>query len=340
MSNPSVSIIIPLCNATGYLGECLNSLLNQTFTDFEVVVVDDCSAVDSRIALVEKYTSKFDGRLLSASTSKISDGGSAFNLGLKLATGDYVFCLDPNDFLANNALELLLGSAQANEAEVVYTSPCNEVRRANDIQLLQGGAPDTALNVDTPDKNLERLFADKTANFNAPRSKFLKRDFLAANEIFFPEGITDGDFLWSMEVCCRAKRFFCQPKPFYFWRSYKNATPRSEVEPAEQIASTVSNFIKLLEALQALALKTPFLRENPSYLYAAADMVFERQFGLLSRALRPLRSKEVYDLLQRELSEASTPLRLTVSIMFSELVRWDKNSKMLRSKLAKLKDKG
>ncbi len=58
---PAVSIIIPMYNTEKYIGECLDSILAQTFTDFEVIVVDDCST-DNSATIVEKYTSKFNTR--------------------------------------------------------------------------------------------------------------------------------------------------------------------------------------------------------------------------------------------------------------------------------------
>ena len=57
---PAVSIIIPMYNSEKYIGECLDSILAQTFTDYEVIVVDDCSTDDSR-AVVQSYLPKFDG---------------------------------------------------------------------------------------------------------------------------------------------------------------------------------------------------------------------------------------------------------------------------------------
>ena len=57
---PAVSIIIPMYNAEKYIGACLDSILAQTFTDFEVIVVDDCSTDNSR-TVVQSYLPKFNG---------------------------------------------------------------------------------------------------------------------------------------------------------------------------------------------------------------------------------------------------------------------------------------
>ena len=57
-STPAISVIIPMYNAEKYIGECLDSILAQTFTDFEVIVVDDCSK-DNSAKVVESYAEKF-----------------------------------------------------------------------------------------------------------------------------------------------------------------------------------------------------------------------------------------------------------------------------------------
>ena len=74
MACPAVSVIIPMYNAEKYIGECLESLLLQTFQDFEVIVVDDCST-DNSFSIVESYIPKFDGRLKLTKTEKNSGGG-------------------------------------------------------------------------------------------------------------------------------------------------------------------------------------------------------------------------------------------------------------------------
>ena len=94
MDLPKISVIIPLYNAEKYIGDCLESLLVQTFQDFEVIVVDDCST-DNSVAIVQSYAEKFGGRLKIARTKKNSGGGGYVprNLGLNLSRGEYIFFL-------------------------------------------------------------------------------------------------------------------------------------------------------------------------------------------------------------------------------------------------------
>ena len=104
MQQPAISVIIPLFNAARHIGECLDSLLAQTFTDFELIVVDDCST-DSSPTIVQSYAEKFGGRLKFYSNEKNSGPGASRNKGLMLSRGEYIYCLDADDMYTPTALE-------------------------------------------------------------------------------------------------------------------------------------------------------------------------------------------------------------------------------------------
>ena len=132
----AVSVIIPLYNAKKYIGECLDSLLLQTFKDFEVIVVDDCST-DNSCAIVEEYAPKFGGRLKLTKTEKNSGGGGYVprNMGLKLARSKYIQFLDADDFLLGSALETLYNVAEEYDADVVHIRSYYRVNKPNDVYL-------------------------------------------------------------------------------------------------------------------------------------------------------------------------------------------------------------
>lgn len=108
MASPAISVIIPLYNAEKYLSDCLDSLLDQTFSDFEIIVVDDCST-DNSVAIVESYAPKFNGRLILTATKKNSGnaGYTARNKGFLFSRGEYVFFMDADDMIIETALEEL-----------------------------------------------------------------------------------------------------------------------------------------------------------------------------------------------------------------------------------------
>ena len=122
MVTPAVSVIIPMYNAEKYIGECLDSLLNQTFQDFEIIVVDDCST-DNSVAIAENILEKFgrENVLIKRKKNSGNFGYTARNRGFRYAKGEYVFFVDADDMLTDNALEELYASAKRFAADVVYT---------------------------------------------------------------------------------------------------------------------------------------------------------------------------------------------------------------------------
>ena len=101
---PLVSIIIPVYNVEKYLIECLDSCLNQTLQNIEIICIDDAST-DNSSKILEEYAQK-DSRIILIK-QKINKGqGIAKNLGINIATGKYLMFLDSDDWLELNAVEL------------------------------------------------------------------------------------------------------------------------------------------------------------------------------------------------------------------------------------------
>ncbi len=114
---PVVSVIVPVYNVERYLAECLDSLLAQTFHDFEIVVVDDGST-DGSAALVERYAARSPERI--HAVRKPNGGlGDARNFGMSHARGAYLAFVDADDTVTREFLEHLVGCARERDAEFV-----------------------------------------------------------------------------------------------------------------------------------------------------------------------------------------------------------------------------
>ena len=107
---PAVSVIIPMYNTEKYITECLNSLLNQTLENFEVIVVDDCST-DNSFAIAEKFIPAFESKNKTLVTVKFIQNsgcpGIPRNFAINTSKGKYIYFLDSDDFLDKNVLEEL-----------------------------------------------------------------------------------------------------------------------------------------------------------------------------------------------------------------------------------------
>lgn len=113
---PAISVVIPVYNVEEYLEESLNSILNQTFKDFEVICINDGST-DNSLSILNKFKEK-DIRIKIINQKNLGNGG-ARNTGLRQAIGDYVYFFDADDLLLPNALELMYENAVSNQSDLV-----------------------------------------------------------------------------------------------------------------------------------------------------------------------------------------------------------------------------
>ena len=115
---PFFSVLIPVYNADPYLEETLDSVLQQTFTDFEVVVVNDCSS-DKSVAIAEEYA-RCDPRIRIVNTPYHSGGsGTPRNVGVAACRGNYVALLDADDLWKPSKLKNEYAFLQANGADIL-----------------------------------------------------------------------------------------------------------------------------------------------------------------------------------------------------------------------------
>ena len=113
---PKVSVLVPICNVERYLEECLDSLVAQSFTDFEVLCINDGST-DGSLAIIHRHM-EADARF--RVIDKPNSGyGASMNMGLANAIGEYIAILESDDFFEPNALELLVDAAERNQSDVV-----------------------------------------------------------------------------------------------------------------------------------------------------------------------------------------------------------------------------
>jgi glycosyltransferase involved in cell wall biosynthesis len=110
-----VSVIVPVYNSEKTIRRCIESIINQTYKNLEVIIVDDCSS-DASIIEISKIK---DSRIRTIKQSKNSGVSASRNIGLKHATGDYVGFVDSDDFIATDFYEILLNNALLTNADIV-----------------------------------------------------------------------------------------------------------------------------------------------------------------------------------------------------------------------------
>ena len=267
---PAVSVIIPLYNAEKYISECLDSLLAQTFPNFEVIIVNDCSPDSSR-TIAESYLDKFDGRLKLLDNEKNSGPGASRNNGLRQATGEYIFFMDSDDLLIPTGLEEMHTPAKEFDADVVY---CEKFFSADDTGKIFQTADTRGTRLVTeptlePDSLADRVnFITRRSFFGTPWIKLVRRKMLIENEIVFPHFPLTEDHFWSCGLFFFAKKFLRIPKAVYIYRHTKVSVTRGEQNPVRGVIKWLNGVIFGLKFLDDMMGRLEFFRQNSQYRYA------------------------------------------------------------------------
>lgn len=188
---PKLSLVVPVYKVQGYLPECLDSILGQDCTDFEIIAVDDCSP-DGSGAILDEYA-KRDDRIHVIHLTENVGLGRARNAGLEKATGDYVLFLDSDDTLSDGALSAIrdrietTGDPEILIFDYARTYWDGRVRPNLRADLLKEEGPDTFSLAERP-QLLDLL--------QIVWNKAYRRDFVTRTGLTFPPGYYE-DAPWT-----------------------------------------------------------------------------------------------------------------------------------------------
>lgn len=178
LSSPKISLIIPVYNVEEYIHETLESVLAQTFTDYEVIMINDGST-DGSLAVLKEYANKYKNfKLIDQNNCGVS---RARNVGVNAAVGDYIAFLDSDDFLAPDFLEVLYNSAEESGADIA----CCNYYLYYDKSCKKIYMPFTAkTGVYSNEIALKKLILDISFHFFM-WNKLFKRSLFIENDIVF-----------------------------------------------------------------------------------------------------------------------------------------------------------
>lgn len=217
---PKISVIVPVYNVENYLCRCVDSIINQTFTDFEVLLIDDGSP-DRSGEICDEYAQK-DSRV-KAFHKKNGGVSSARNLGISKANGKYIVFVDPDDLILPNTLGVLVLRSEESCADIVYgraykfsTSDYSDLKEIfpyplSDLQNIHNGID---------------LYTQNVGIRGAVWGNVFKADFLRKNKLFFIESIANGEDSFFMANCyiCNPVVLFLDIDYYLFYQREGSAT--------------------------------------------------------------------------------------------------------------------
>lgn len=118
MEFPKVSVIVPVYNTEQYLRECLESLVKQTYSNYEVIIVNDCSP-DNSMSIITEYTTEYPDKFYCITPNVNVGIGRARDLGIHHAKGEYIMFVDSDDFVAPTFIEIPVRTMEQADADIV-----------------------------------------------------------------------------------------------------------------------------------------------------------------------------------------------------------------------------
>lgn len=200
-----ISILLALYNSKPFIKRCLRSVVSQTFTDYEVVLVDDAST-DSGLQIAEQFLKKHQVTFQSIKHQQNEYLATTRNTGINAAKGKYIMFMDQDDELAHNTVFTQFYEAiERTQTDFVC---------ANFYAVYEGGRQKTTYikGIDE-DKLLQNdgvlTALCKTEISVSAWNKLIRRAFLLENNLFFQQGLLHEDELWAFQMCLIAKKCYC-----------------------------------------------------------------------------------------------------------------------------------
>ena len=294
MTQPSISIIIPVYNVGPYVEDCLRSVMRQTYTGpMECIIVDDCGT-DNSMEIVERLVSEYNGPIDFKVLHHTHNRGisAARNTGMDAASGDYLFFLDSDDELTDDCLEVLAEPIEEEFYDVV------DGRNSDPLESSSLEVLDTAFELLKPPSVLQGF----TKNWGVPVwNRLYKTSFIQNNHLLFKEGLSPEDILWSFQIACLASSFLIINRVTYKYRRRPDgsSSPRHEDEHREGLVSTLKEMSRFLsnqniKSDDLFRLFSYYFYEALGY-YSSSPSIYASAY----KSLRPLYCVSLKELIQK-----------------------------------------
>ncbi|WP_458453958.1 glycosyltransferase family 2 protein [Methanobrevibacter sp.] len=241
----AISVIIPVYNVGLYLRECLDSVVNQTFKDLEIICINDGSS-DNSLEILKKYA-KLDTRIkvISQENKGLS---AARNVGMKYATGDYIYFLDSDDYLKLTMFEELYSIAREKSTDVIIFKLLNfenkskfvVAKKYHEMSFLKQKVGDDIFDY----VDIQEFLFDLDVTV---ASKFFKRDLI--KDLEFYEGLIFEDNLFFVNYIFKAKRIYFYDKYLYHRRIRDDSITNSRGKNHVDIVKISNKIIDLMKEL-------------------------------------------------------------------------------------------
>ncbi|MBQ2654651.1 MAG: glycosyltransferase family 2 protein [Methanobrevibacter sp.] len=281
-----VSVIMPVYNAEDYLKESIDCILDQTLEDWELICVDDGSK-DNSLAMLNEYAAN-DSRI-KVFHQENQGGGTARNVAITHATGDYLYCMDADDMINSDALEKLYYLALRKDLDVIIFQAINYDDKLDktyhndyyDMWEIADFVGDDVFNIDDLGDYIFKISV-------TPWCKFYNLDFVKRSDAKFAEGLIFHDNIFYWDVVFNAERMYFLREFLYTRR--RHITSSTGAGDKRYISTiTINNMI--IERF----IKYGYFEQYKEHLYNRKIRLVYRRFTEVQDQYKPFFFKNMKD---------------------------------------------
>ncbi|WP_066315239.1 glycosyltransferase [Bacillus sp. FJAT-29814] len=325
--NPKISIIVPVFNVENFIHDCLKSILNQTFRDFELILVNDGSTDQSGV-ICDEYA-KSDKRI---TVIHKENGGqsSARNVGIDIATGDFLGFIDSDDWIDKDMYEILYTKVLETGSDI---AACNLMQYNKDSTgYLYSN--DTNNQIYNRHDAMHELYLNERLTFS-PCNKLYKKELF--NGIRFKQGSILEDMDFAYRIIDKVNMLYYTGQPLYNYRFNENSTMRKTFSKKRLDEYNVRKdmYLFYLENYPEIAnevyaewfLTGLMLYINIEKYYQSEKNTYKYLIDVDRKKLRALLSKESYNR-KKKILLAAAVISPKILVRFYRIY-WDKIKKAL-----------
>lgn len=215
-----LSIIVPVYNmvSDGKLEYCLNSLVNQTIDDYEIIAVDDCSTDDS-FAMLKDFEKRYGDKFHAVHSDVNKHQGGAKNIGIRMAKGDWIGFIDSDDWIVPDMYEKLINKAQSSGADIVGCDYSLTNEHSMKPGQIEHNNRRNQVGILDDDKRRSLILDGGSLVV-----KIFRRLMIIENELWFPENIFYEDNAMGNSYLVLANHFEYIEEPMYFYYQHDTST--------------------------------------------------------------------------------------------------------------------
>lgn len=223
--NPILSVIVPVYNTECYLVKCLDSLVNQSLKDIELLIVNDQSTDDSEI-IIQQYAKKYKAIKCFSTVTKSLAGGSR-NIGLQHANGKYVGFVDSDDWIDTNMYDKIVGLLEKTESEIAVCGVMKEYESPFDVYYKYTYEIENVIEGSFALELLTRRFNQDLSISPIVCNKVYRLSFLRQHKLSFLVNNYNEDDLFNYLCFVKASKVAITPNAYYHYYQRNNSITHS-----------------------------------------------------------------------------------------------------------------